>query len=239
MTRATKAKFQVIHSLEEIPTSFASEDDERDWWAEHELSREAWDQMMPTWQSIRHVSPLYMRATNLAEVDFALTLAQRHLALIQRLKRKPVKSYGDVRLQHAAIAIVFTAAALEAGLNLFLAAPVLLTDDEPARRNLALAFSQKGSRLTAVEKLDLAWKASPLSSSGKDLFPALKAVFARRDSFHGTLTVAQLSGDRDKDYNARTALIPQPADIDSAMTFYDAARAFLDDLRLAPPGAKE
>ena len=33
----------VIHSEDEIPDHFESEDAERDWWATHELSEELWD----------------------------------------------------------------------------------------------------------------------------------------------------------------------------------------------------
>ncbi len=40
-----KKKRLLVTRLEEIPDSFASEDDERDWWATHELSDEVVDQL--------------------------------------------------------------------------------------------------------------------------------------------------------------------------------------------------
>jgi hypothetical protein len=45
-TRRTK-KLKVIHSLDEIP-DFESEDEEREWWWEHELSDELWDSLPKT-----------------------------------------------------------------------------------------------------------------------------------------------------------------------------------------------
>jgi gas vesicle protein len=40
---ADKVKTTLIHSLNEIPATFASEDDERDWWATHEFSEELYE----------------------------------------------------------------------------------------------------------------------------------------------------------------------------------------------------
>lgn len=36
-----KRKRKIIHSLSDIPLSFPSEDEEREWWADHELSEQA------------------------------------------------------------------------------------------------------------------------------------------------------------------------------------------------------
>jgi hypothetical protein len=43
--RTGKQKIVIIHSLEEIPDSFSSEDEEREWWATHELSDALYEQL--------------------------------------------------------------------------------------------------------------------------------------------------------------------------------------------------
>jgi len=50
--------FKIIHSLDEIPTHFASEDDERDFWAEHELSDELWDSLPDANEELDRIAPL-------------------------------------------------------------------------------------------------------------------------------------------------------------------------------------
>jgi hypothetical protein len=51
-------KRTIIHSLEEIPAQFASEDAERDWWAEHDLSPELWDSLEDTTAELDEILPL-------------------------------------------------------------------------------------------------------------------------------------------------------------------------------------
>ena len=36
---------KMIHSVDEIPLTFTSEDDERDWWATHEFSEELYEEL--------------------------------------------------------------------------------------------------------------------------------------------------------------------------------------------------
>jgi hypothetical protein len=43
MTKPIKRR--TIHSVDEIPASFASEDQEREWWATHDLSEELYDKL--------------------------------------------------------------------------------------------------------------------------------------------------------------------------------------------------
>jgi len=43
-----KPRRKTIRSVEEIPTRFASEDEEREWWATHDLSEELYDQLEAT-----------------------------------------------------------------------------------------------------------------------------------------------------------------------------------------------
>lgn len=44
MKKATP-KLTTIYSLDEMPSQFDSEDDEREWWATHELSDELWESL--------------------------------------------------------------------------------------------------------------------------------------------------------------------------------------------------
>jgi hypothetical protein len=44
----------MIHSLDEIPDSFASEDEEREWWATHEFSDEMYERLPDYTQEHRH-----------------------------------------------------------------------------------------------------------------------------------------------------------------------------------------
>src|SRR5687768_7691731 len=43
--RLPEYELTVIRSLDEIPATFLSEDDERDYWATHEFSDELWDSL--------------------------------------------------------------------------------------------------------------------------------------------------------------------------------------------------
>ena len=62
----TKAKKKQIHSLDEIPTDFESEDAERDWWAQHSFSAKLLASLPPVddaeWDDLQslkrqHLSP--------------------------------------------------------------------------------------------------------------------------------------------------------------------------------------
>ncbi len=54
--RATP-KLKIIHSLDEIP-DFDSEDAERDWWAEHDLSKELYDSLPDMTAELDEIFPL-------------------------------------------------------------------------------------------------------------------------------------------------------------------------------------
>jgi hypothetical protein len=58
MKKKTKYERVVIHSLEEIPAHFASEDEEREWWAEHEFSDELWDCLDDMTAELDEIAPL-------------------------------------------------------------------------------------------------------------------------------------------------------------------------------------
>jgi hypothetical protein len=56
--KKTKYERIIIHSLDEIPQHFDSEDAERDWWAEHDLSLELWDSLEDTTAELDEIMPL-------------------------------------------------------------------------------------------------------------------------------------------------------------------------------------
>ena len=43
MNNKSTKRMKIIHSLDEIPERFESEDAERDWWAEHDYSKELYE----------------------------------------------------------------------------------------------------------------------------------------------------------------------------------------------------
>jgi hypothetical protein len=57
MNRDPKYERTPIYSLDEIP-DFADEDEERDWWAEHEFSDELWDSLPDATEELDRIAPL-------------------------------------------------------------------------------------------------------------------------------------------------------------------------------------
>ena len=55
MSISKKQEAIAIHSLSEIPTTFASEDEERDWWATHYLSDEVYEQLEDRTEFVREL----------------------------------------------------------------------------------------------------------------------------------------------------------------------------------------
>ncbi|MBI1925150.1 hypothetical protein HYR99_12990 [Candidatus Poribacteria bacterium] len=55
MSNFKKEKLIAIHSLSEIPTTFVSEDEERDWWARHYLSDELYEQLEDRTEVVREL----------------------------------------------------------------------------------------------------------------------------------------------------------------------------------------
>ena len=53
----SKYELKVIHTLDEIP-DFESEDEEREWWAEHEMSDELWNSLPDMTAELDEIAPL-------------------------------------------------------------------------------------------------------------------------------------------------------------------------------------
>jgi hypothetical protein len=56
--KVKKIKRKVIYSLEDIPDHFESEDEEREWWADHEFSEELLNSMEDTTAELDKIAPL-------------------------------------------------------------------------------------------------------------------------------------------------------------------------------------
>ena len=253
MTRSTP-KRQIVRSLDEIPTWFASEDAERDWWAAHELSTDVMEAMRPTWEDIVDMGPVNPSARELREVEFPLSIARRHLSLIRRSANKPLSLPGDIRLEHAAIAIVFSAAAVEAGVNLFIAAPVLFVQDEGLRRYFGVLLSRQVRRMSLTDKLAFISKIHPRISPQTGEMAEIRGLIERRNCLVHAEAVfsedASIAGEEGEEgegdlafFRGRPALstssAPRTTDIDAAYGYYKAAREFLNSLILAPPAPAE
>jgi hypothetical protein len=55
LMRKISEKAIVIHSLEEIPAHFASEDEERAWWSRHEFGEEIYEQLADCTEELRQL----------------------------------------------------------------------------------------------------------------------------------------------------------------------------------------
>ncbi len=113
-----------------------------------------------------------------------LGIAKRHLGYIERARSKGIYlSIGGsppVKLDHAIVASIFSAAAVEAGLNLFITLPVLRIEDENIRRFFGSLVTRR-LRLSVPQKLDFVCEFSPSIKGDKDLLRRVKELFEYRN----------------------------------------------------------
>lgn len=254
-----RTKSQIVQSLQDVPRSFASEDEEREWWATHEFSDDLYDQLpRPDWLELL---PLGLRVREAGQVELALFIAKRHLNYIRRAGKRPLRistdvTRDDVRLHHALVAIVFTAVAVEAGVNIYIAAPALHMTDERQRRFFALLATKFIRRIGTSQKLDfLQESCSELASS--EVVTTVRRLFERRNQLlHAGLTYAEPLALRDElieeaedalngaageatsaDLEPRPGLTASSGlsseDLHAAFDYYRAAEELLDRLPLA------
>jgi hypothetical protein len=57
MKRKTVKKVSIVRSLDEIP-EFSTEDEEREWWAVHDLSEQLYDQLEDSREELEEILPL-------------------------------------------------------------------------------------------------------------------------------------------------------------------------------------
>ena len=117
------------------------------------------------------------------EVKRLLSIAKRHLGYINRSRSKgSIISFPlSPKLAHATVASIFSAAAIEAGLNLFISIPILYIKDENLRKFFGL-LATKYSRLSVQQKLAFVREFCPQIKEDKTLRRRVDALFAYRNS---------------------------------------------------------
>jgi hypothetical protein len=116
-----------------------------------------------------------------SEVRRLLSIAKRHLGYIKKSRSKTITVPGDLKLDHAIVASIFSAAAIETGLNLFITIPILLIRDANIRRFLGVLVT-KHSRLTLPQKIKFACEFCPHIKRDKALLKRVRALFEYRNS---------------------------------------------------------
>lgn len=117
------------------------------------------------------------------EVKRLLSIAKRHLGYINRSRSKgSIISFPlSPKLAHAIVASIFSAAAIEAGLNLFISIPILYIKDENLRKFFGL-LATKYSRLSVPQKLNFVCEFCPQIKEDKALLGKVDALFKYRNS---------------------------------------------------------
>lgn len=179
------------------------------------------------------------------EVKRLLAIAKRHLGYIARSRSKTITVPGDLKLDHAIVVSIFSAAAVEVGLNLFITIPILLIKDEKIRRFLGVLVT-KHSRLSVPQKIEFACEFCPQIKQDNVLLRRVRALFAYRNSvLHSSPEYAEPLGLRDLDWEELPSkiteedLIPHPqllsrgtssSEVGEAFQHYQTALDFLAKL---------
>lgn len=119
------------------------------------------------------------------DVERLLGIAKRHLGYVKKSRSKGITisstSPPPLKLDHAIVASIFSAAAIEAGLNLFISIPILYIGDENVRRfygSLVTAYF----RLPVPQKLRFVCEFCPQIKEDKALLERVRDLFAYRNS---------------------------------------------------------
>jgi hypothetical protein len=183
-----------------------------------------------------------------------LSIARRHLGYIAKSRSKTITVPGDLKLDHAIVASVFSAAAVEAGLNLFISIPILFVKDENVQRFFGVLVT-KYSRLSVRQKIEFACEFCPQIKQDKALLKGVYALFEYRNSvLHSSPEYAEPLGLPDLDFEELPSmiteedLIPHPqllsqgtssAGIEEAFQHYRTASDFLGKLTVYDQGAED
>jgi hypothetical protein len=221
-----------IRSREDIPTHFASEDEERDWWDAHELSKEVMEGMRPTWDDIGDFTPLALSAADLKETGLLLRLARRHALLFKRAMRMSAVSGAKVAAEHAAVCVLTMSAALETGLNAYVTGAVQFLPDEQKRFfGLILKSSVESQPLT--QKVDVARKTLPEAFHPGNYDKVQRLIAMRNALVHGAPVYDDVHGLRQPGLSVTECSAGELLDL------YHAAREFLRLLRLSPTASSQ
>jgi hypothetical protein len=164
---------------------------------------------------------------------------------------------GDVRPDHAIVASIFSAAAVEAGLNLFISIPILHIKDENIRRFFGLLIT-KYLRLSVPQKLTFACEFCQQIKEDKALLGRVRELFEyRNDLLHSAPLYAEPWGPLDMEEHqigeegwieVKGAFIRYPqlisrgfstAEVEMAFEHYQTAVDFLSKLTVYGPAPEE
>jgi len=173
-----------------------------------------------------------------------LGIARRHLDYIKRSRSKKNASW-EAKCDHALVASVFSAAAIEAGLNLFISTPILFIKNEEIRRFFGILIT-KYSRIPVQQKIKFACEFCPELKNNEKLLVRVKKLFEYRNSvLHPSPSYAEPLGlpDEDKLPNkiSEEDLIPYPElslqvissfEVEEAFQHYRTALDFLSKLNV-------
>ena len=116
-----------------------------------------------------------------ASVKRLLDIAKRHLDYIKRSRSKKITVPGDIKLDHAIVASVLSAAAIETGLNTYITLPILFIKDENIRIFFGSLVTKK-LRLPIPQKLDFICEFCPQIKGDKKLLKKVRALFEYRNA---------------------------------------------------------
>lgn len=158
-----------------------------------------------------------------------LGIARRHLGYIKRSRSKK-NTFWEAKCNHALVASVFSAAAIEAGLNLFISAPILFIKNEEIRRFFGILIT-KYSRISVRQKIAFACEFCPELKNDKALIARVDKLFKYRNSvLHSSPSYAEPLGfpDEDKLPNkiSEEDLIPYPELSLQVISSFEAEEAF-------------
>ncbi|RLC69192.1 MAG: hypothetical protein DRI26_09450 [Chloroflexi bacterium] len=181
-------------------------------------------------------------------------IAQRHLRYITKSRSKGMTLLGDVRPDHAIVASIFSAAAIEVGLNIFIAIPVLYIKDDNIRRFFGL-LATKYYRLSVLQKLNFVCEFCPQIKKDKVLLGRVRELFNYRNRLlHSSPEYIEPLGLPDLDFEEFPSeidekdLIRRPQlsmrgvssdEIEAAFEHYQTALDFLSKLTVLRPGSEE
>ena len=115
------------------------------------------------------------------EVKRLLAIAKRHLGYIKKSRSKEIRIPGDIKPDHGIVASIFSTAAVEVGLNLFICIPILYIEDENVRRFFAVLVT-KYLRLSVPQKIGLVCEFCPQIKQDKTLLKRVRTLFEYRNS---------------------------------------------------------
>jgi hypothetical protein len=129
-----------------------------------------------------------------------LAIAKRHLGYIERSRAKRITIPGDLKPDHGIVVSIFSAAAVEVGLNLFLSIPILYIKDENVRKFFG-ALVTKYLRLSIPQKIEFVCEFCSNIKQNKALLKRVRALFEYRNSvLHSSPEYAEPLGLPDWDW---------------------------------------